>query len=89
MSLGQVMRIFMSFSASAIASCCDQAATSAWYCLAASSFEGSAAFRSWLFDQAAPTRIDFLLNNRLWAFDTHPQYTVALLAAERRVPQAR
>jgi hypothetical protein len=49
--------------------------------------KGSAAFRSWLFDQAAPTRIDFLLNNRLWAFDTHPQYTVALLAAERRSPK--
>ncbi len=50
--------------------------------------KGSAAFRSWLFDQAVPTRIDFLLNNRLWAFDTHPQYTVALLAAERRSPKS-
>ncbi len=48
--------------------------------------KGSAAFRSWLFDQAVPTRIDFLLNNRKWAFDTHPQDTVALLAAERRSP---
>lgn len=46
--------------------------------------KGSAAFRSWLFGRAVPTRIDFLVNNRLWAFDTHPQYTVALLAAERR-----
>src|ERR1700740_925797 len=46
--------------------------------------KGSAAFRTWLFDRAVPTRIDFLVNNRLWAFDTHPQYTVALLAAERR-----
>ena len=50
--------------------------------------KGSAAFRAWLFDQAVPTRIDFLLNNRLWAFDTHPQYTVALLAAERRSPDS-
>jgi hypothetical protein len=28
--------------------------------------------------------VDFLLNNRNWAFDIHPQYTVALLTAERR-----
>jgi hypothetical protein len=47
---------------------------------------GSADFRRWLFEEAAPERIDFLLNNRLWAFDTHPQYTVALLSAERRRP---
>lgn len=50
------------------------------------SAKGSAAFREWLFDRAVPTRIDFLLNNRCWMFDTHPQYTVALLAAERRSP---
>jgi hypothetical protein len=50
------------------------------------SAKGSAAFRSWLFDRAVPTRVDFLLNNRCWMFDTHPQYTVALLAAERRTP---
>jgi hypothetical protein len=48
--------------------------------------KGSAAFRKWLFEEAAPTRIDFLVNNRLWMFDTHPQYTIALLAAERRSP---
>jgi hypothetical protein len=48
--------------------------------------KGSAEFRTWLFDRAVPRRIDFLVNNRLWAFDTHPQYTVALLAAERRPP---
>jgi hypothetical protein len=48
--------------------------------------KGSAAFRSWLFDQATPSRIDFLQNAGRWAFDTHPQYTVALLAAERRPP---
>lgn len=48
--------------------------------------KGSASFRTWLFDSAVPTRVDFILNNRLWAFDTHPQYTVALLAAERRPP---
>jgi Eco57I restriction-modification methylase len=49
--------------------------------------QGSAGFRRWLFDEAVPTRIDFLQNNRLWAFDTHPQYTVALLAAKRHVPE--
>jgi hypothetical protein len=49
--------------------------------------QGSAGFRTWLFDQAPPSRIDFLVNNRLWAFDTHPQYTVALLAAERHEPE--
>jgi hypothetical protein len=27
-----------------------------------------------------------LLNNRFWMFETHPQYTVALVAAERRTP---
>jgi len=45
--------------------------------------KGSATFRSWLFDHAAPDRIDFLLNNRSWAFDIHPQYSVALLIAHR------
>jgi hypothetical protein len=50
------------------------------------SAKGSAAFRSWLFDHAVPTRIDFLLNNRCWMFDTHPQYTIALLAAESHPP---
>jgi hypothetical protein len=49
--------------------------------------QGSAGFRRWLFDEAVPTRVDFLQNNRLWAFDTHPQYTVALLAAKRHAPE--
>lgn len=48
--------------------------------------KGSAEFRRWLFDEAVPERVDFLLNNRLWMFDTHPQWTVALLMAERREP---
>ena len=46
--------------------------------------QGSSGFRRWLFDHAAPTRIDFLLNKGRWAFDSEPRYTVALLAAERR-----
>jgi hypothetical protein len=49
--------------------------------------KGSAAFRSWLFDEAVPTRIDFLLNAGRWAFDAEPRYTSALLAAERRLPE--
>ena len=48
--------------------------------------KGSAGFRHWLFGEATPERVDFLLNNRLWAFDTHPQYTVALLVAGGRAP---
>jgi hypothetical protein len=44
--------------------------------------KGSYGFREWLFSKASPRRIDFLLNRRSWMFDTHPQYTIALLAAE-------
>ena len=49
--------------------------------------KGSSGFRHWLFEEAAPERVDFLVNNRLWMFDTHPQWTVALLAAKREVPR--
>ena len=45
--------------------------------------KGSAGFRAWLLEHAPPRRIDFLLNSRSWAFDIHPQYSVALLVAER------
>jgi hypothetical protein len=48
--------------------------------------KGSADFRKWLFNEAPPDRVDFLVNNRLWMFDTHPQWTVALLTAQRRSP---
>ena len=44
---------------------------------------GSAGFRSWLLDHAPPVRIDFLRNRRRWAFDVHPQQSVALLIARR------
>jgi hypothetical protein len=47
---------------------------------------GSAAFRRWLFGENRCDRIDFLVNRRLWAFPTHPQYTVALVAATRAAP---
>jgi hypothetical protein len=45
--------------------------------------KGSADFRAWLFGEMTPHRIDFLLNRRGWAFDTHPQYSVALVQASR------
>jgi hypothetical protein len=44
--------------------------------------KGSGGFREWLFASTAPRRIDFLLNNRNWIFDIHPQYTLALLSAQ-------
>ncbi len=46
--------------------------------------KGSLGFRAWLFEKAAPERVDFLLNNRSWAFDAEPRYTIALLSAQRR-----
>ncbi len=42
---------------------------------------GSRPFRLWLFDECRVERLDFLLNRGFWMFQTHPQYTVALLAA--------
>jgi hypothetical protein len=50
------------------------------------STQGSADFRSWLTRECRVIRLDFLLNNRRWMFDTHPQYTVALLVAEAAPP---
>ena len=47
---------------------------------------GSESFRRWLFEDNTCNRVDFLLNSRLWMFDTHPQYTIALVAAERGTP---
>jgi hypothetical protein len=43
--------------------------------------DGSSGFREWLFEKTTCHRIDFLVNRRLWIFDTHPQYTIALVAA--------
>jgi hypothetical protein len=50
--------------------------------------KGSAGFREWLFEEATVERLDFLLNNRRWMFETHPQYTVALLVARAGRPPA-
>ena len=49
--------------------------------------QGSEGFREWLFKSISARRIDFLINRRLWMFDTHPQYGVALVVAEQRAPQ--
>lgn len=49
--------------------------------------DGSREFRRWLFRQAEVRRIDFILNNRSWAFPIHPQYTIALVAARRALPE--
>ncbi|MDP9340674.1 MAG: hypothetical protein M3Q23_00920 [Actinomycetota bacterium] len=48
--------------------------------------DGARGFRRWLFPNARVARLDFILNNRSWAFPIHPQYTIALLAARRRAP---
>jgi Eco57I restriction-modification methylase len=48
--------------------------------------KGSAEFRKWMFEESVPERIDILVNNRFWMFDTHPQWTVALLVAQVRPP---
>lgn len=45
------------------------------------SAKGSADFRGWLFESWNVERLDFVVNNRLWMFHTHPQYTVALVVA--------
>ena len=50
------------------------------------SAQGSADFRRWLTRECTVRRLDFLLNNRRWMFDTHPQYTVALLVATTAPP---
>ena len=48
--------------------------------------KGSEGFREWLYVGSATHRVDFLLNNKRWIFDTHPQYSIALVVAERTLP---
>ncbi|MDE0122495.1 MAG: hypothetical protein OXS33_12335 [bacterium] len=50
--------------------------------------KGSEGFREWLYEGSATRRIDFLLNNKRWIFDTHSQYSIALVVAERAAPPA-
>jgi hypothetical protein len=45
--------------------------------------DGARGFRRWLFRENTVGRLDFLLNNRRWAFPIHPQFTIALLSARR------
>ena len=48
--------------------------------------KGSEGFRQWLFVGSATRRVDFLMNKKRWIFDTHPQYSIALVVAERASP---
>ena len=48
--------------------------------------KGYAGFRKWLHDETTVERVDFLLNRGRWMFDTHPQYSVALLDARNEAP---
>ena len=50
--------------------------------------QGSEGFREWLYVGSTAHRIDFLRNRRRWIFDTHPQYAMALVVAERSSPTA-
>ena len=50
--------------------------------------KGSEGFREWLYTHMTARRIDFLKNHRLWMFETHPQYGVALVVAERQMPES-
>lgn len=47
--------------------------------------DGSRGFRRWMFKKCRPSRIDTLLNNKHWAFDIHPQWTIALVTAQTGV----
>lgn len=49
--------------------------------------QGSAGFRRWLLESSRVERVDFLLNQKRWMFDTHPQYTVALVVASATAPE--
>lgn len=48
--------------------------------------EGSEKFRRWLYERSTVVRIDTCENRRSWMFDSHPQYSVALVAARNAVP---
>ena len=48
--------------------------------------DGSKQFREWMYLRCATHRIDFLLNRGKWIFDSEERYSVALVAAERAIP---
>ena len=41
---------------------------------------GARSFRQWLFANSHFQRLDYLVNNRRWAFNIHPQWTIGLLS---------
>ena len=50
--------------------------------------QGAKGFRQWLFGHNDLRRLDLLLNNKGWAFDIHPQYTISLLTGQHRLPDS-
>ena len=48
--------------------------------------KSSMAFRRRLYSDSTTHRIDFLVNDKRWIFDTSPRYSIALLVAENRMP---
>lgn len=49
--------------------------------------KSSIAFRRRLYSESTTHRIDFLVNDKRWIFDTSPRYSIALLVAENRTPR--
>lgn len=49
--------------------------------------KSSIAFRRRLYSDSTTHRIDFLVNDKRWIFDTSPRYSIALLVAENRKPR--
>ena len=49
--------------------------------------KSSTAFRRRLYSDSTTHRIDFLVNDKRWIFDTSPRYSIALLVAENRTPR--
>lgn len=50
--------------------------------------KSSIAFRRRLYSDSTTHRIDFLVNDKRWIFDTSPRYSIALLTAENRTPES-
>ena len=50
--------------------------------------KGSEGFREWLYTEMTADRVDTLSNRGCWMFDSEPRYSVALVVAERRQPDA-
>ena len=50
--------------------------------------KGSEGFREWLYEEMTARRIDTLINRRHWVFETHPQFGIAVVVAERRIPSS-